>query len=281
MGCAHHTDLAKTTRPTISVNGIAIAHAAISREAQNHRARTPLAPWYSAASALVVRELLLQEARRLGITAAPLTDAAGRRETGDEALIRALLGREVATPEPGESWCRRYFDHHRDKFRSPDLYEAAHILFAASRSDTEAFARKRREAIAALCILQNEPARFAELARAHSACPSAQQGGNLGQIAAGQTTPEFEAALARLEVGTITPAPVETRYGFHIIRLDRRIEGAQLPFEAVAQDIAHHLRETAMIHAQALYVRSLAAQARIEGVQLGPMDREASTVSQT
>jgi peptidyl-prolyl cis-trans isomerase C len=247
MGCALHTDLAKAARLTVSVNGLVISHDDISRETQNHAAQSPAAAWQSAARALVVRELLLQEADRLELVAAPECDDKGRRETMEEAKIRALIEREVVTPEPDQESCRRYYDRNRSKFRSPDIYEATHILFAAAHNDQESFERKRAAAEAVLAVLAREPESFAQLARAHSACPSAEQGGNLGQITPGQTTPEFEKALLGLKPGAMTPVPVETRYGFHIIRLDRRINGVELPFARVEQGIATFLRAAAPI----------------------------------
>lgn len=270
MGCALHTDLATAARLRVSVNGRVISHDTISRETQNHAAQSPAAAWQSAARALVVRELLLQEADRLEIVAAPECDDKGRRETTEEAKIRALIEREVVTPEPDEEICRRFYDRNRRKFRSPDIYEAAHILFAASHADQELFERKRAAAEAVLAVLAREPESFAQMARAHSACPSAKQGGNLGQIMPGQTTPEFEKALRGLEPGAMTPLPVETRYGFHIIRLHRRIDGAEPPFAMVEQRIAKYLREAASDRAQALYVQMLADQARIDGLELEP-----------
>ncbi|WP_295814917.1 tRNA (adenosine(37)-N6)-dimethylallyltransferase MiaA, partial [uncultured Nitratireductor sp.] len=51
-------------------------------------------------------------------------------------------------------------------------------------------------------------------------------------------------ALLALEPGALCAAPVETRYGFHIIRLERRHEGRELPYEAVAERIADYLRES-------------------------------------
>ena len=66
----------------------------------------------------------------------------------------------------------------------------------------------------------------------------------------------------------MTRIPVETRYGFHIVRLDRRIDGAELPFSSVEQGIAKYLREAASARAQALYVEMLVDQARIEGLDL-------------
>ena len=276
MGCALHTDLAKTARLTVSVNGRVIPHDAISRETQNHAARSPAAAWQAAARALIVRELLLQETDRLELVAVPECDDKGRRETTEEAKIRALIEHEVVTPEPDEESCRRFYDRNRSKFRLPDIYEAAHILFAAARSDQESFARKRAAAEAVLAVLVREPERFAELAGAHSGCPSAEQGGNLGQITLGQTTPEFEKALRGPKPGAMMPVPVETRYGLHIIRLDRRIDGAELPFAMVERGIATYLREAAADRARALYVRMLAERARIEGLELEPRRPQAA-----
>jgi peptidyl-prolyl cis-trans isomerase C len=254
--------------PTVSINGIVIPRDAIARETQHHPAPSPAIAWGAAARALAVRELLLQEARRLGIAAAAMSDSAGRRETADEALIRTLVEHEVKTPEPDEETCRSYYARNRRRFRSPAIHEAAHILFAARQDDAEAFAQAKRDAEAALAELREHPARFADLARIHSACPSAAQGGNLGQITTGQTTSEFERALSALLPGHICAVPVVTRYGVHIIRLDRRIEGRDLPFDVVAERIAGHLRDSVMRRASAQYIARLVSRARITGIAL-------------
>lgn len=267
MSCALHEGIVPKGKG-VRVNGVAIPRDVIAREVQQHPSRTPIEAWKAAAQALVVRELLVQEARKLGITAEPLEDSEGRRETGEEAAIRALIAQEVHTPKPEEETCRRYYEQNRRRFRSPDLYEAAHILFAAAKGDAEAYAKARAEAAAVLAVLREQPERFEELARAHSACTSAAQGGNLGQISTGQTTPEFEAALVALTPGSISNEPVATRYGLHIIRCERKIEGRELPFELVADRIADYLRESVLRRATAQYIARLASTAEIAGVDL-------------
>jgi peptidyl-prolyl cis-trans isomerase C len=99
-------------------------------------------------------------------------------------------------------------------------------------------------------------------------CPSASSGGSLGQLTEGDTTPEFEQALLRLAPGETTAAPVETRYGFHIIRLDRVIPGRELPFALVRERIAEYLTERARRVGAAQYLARLASLARITGVEL-------------
>jgi peptidyl-prolyl cis-trans isomerase C len=267
MSCSLHETTALQKPAVVSVNGVAIRREAIRREVQNHPAATPIEAWKEAARALVVRELLLQEARRLEIPSEPLSDESGRRETDEEAMIRTLVQREVRVPTPDTEVCRRFYEQNRRRFRSADIYEAAHILIAAPAGGAE-YERARQEAAELLAVLRREPEQFAAFARARSACPSAAQDGNLGQITAGQTTPEFEAALARIVPGTLCAEPVATRYGFHIIRLERKIEGRELPFEMVAEQIARYLAEGVERRAVAQYIARLASRAAIAGVDI-------------
>ncbi|HWK96770.1 MAG TPA: peptidylprolyl isomerase [Pseudolabrys sp.] len=251
----------------VSVNGVTIPRDEIVREMQNHPADKPFAAWQHAARALVVRELLMQRAKALGLTAAPLTED-GRRETDDEALMRAVVDSEVMVPEPDDAICRRYYDNNKVRFRSPDIYEAAHILFAAPTDDTDAAAKARADAEAVLATLQDNADAFAALAQAYSRCASAAQGGNLGQLTLDQVTPEFADALETMTVGELCLTPVETRYGLHIVRLDRKIDGRTLPYEAVAERIADYLRDSVMHRAQAQYVARLVSAAEIDGIAL-------------
>jgi peptidyl-prolyl cis-trans isomerase C len=235
---------------------------------QHHPADKPVVAWQLAARALVIRELLLQEARRIGVTPQPISDEAGRRETDDEAIMRGLIDQEVIVPEPDDEICRRFYERNKARFRSPDIYEASHILFAARPSDSGAYIEARAGADAVLATLRENPECFAVLAKSHSRCPSAVHGGNLGQITTGQTTPEFEKAVMAIAAGQMCQEPVETRYGFHIIKVERRHDGRLLPYEAVSERIADYLRESVRRRADAQYVARLVTAAKIEGVEI-------------
>jgi peptidyl-prolyl cis-trans isomerase C len=268
MSCSLQ-QLASLDRPRrVSVNGVAIAREDIARETQNHPADKPLAAWQAAARALVVRELLLQEAQRLQIVAEPLVDAEGRRETESEAQIRQLIAEQVQTPQADEDACLRYYQGNRKRFRSADLFEARHILLASAPDDIEARAEKREQAKQIIDELKREPQRFAALAEAISACPSSKVGGSLGQIGPGQTVPEFERAISAIAAGEVAGDPVETRYGIHVVIVDRRIEGRELPFEQVRERIAEWLTERVRRVAIAQYLSILAGRAAIEGVDI-------------
>lgn len=252
----------------VSVNGVSISRADIAREIQNHAAATPIAAWEAAARALVVRELLLAEAARLDLAPAPELDAEGLKETDEEALIRALLEQEVKVPKADHDTCQRYYDRNPSAFRTDDLHEVSHILLPAMKDDAAGRDAARESARAMLQSLQNGKATFEELALKHSACPSRELGGSLGQIGPGQTVPEFEAALAGMTPGTVHPAPVETRYGVHIVRVAHRIEGRAMPFDMVEDSIASRLEDASWHIAVRQYLTLLAGQADIRGIEL-------------
>lgn len=269
MKLAVHPRPAPAAAPEeVSVDGVVIPREAIAREAQHHPAASSHAAYAAAARALVIRELLLGEARRLGVVATPGTDEGGRRETDEDAIVGALIAREAPTPEPDEAACRRYFEANRRRFRSADLWEPEHILFAAAADDAAARERALAQARAAIRALADSPERFGALARELSACSSAAEGGRLGQIARGEIEPSFEAALAALASGEIAAEPVETRHGVHVVRLGRRIPGADLPFEAVREPIATYLAEAVSRRAAAQYIAVLAGRADIIGVAI-------------
>jgi peptidyl-prolyl cis-trans isomerase C len=249
------------------VNDVAIPHATIAREVQNHQAESPAVAWKQATQALIIRELLLQRARALDLVADPRTED-GARETDEESLIRLLLEREVITPKADDGICRRYYDSNRARFRSPDLFEPAHIRFKARRDDTDAYAKAEAQGAAVLAELRQHPDRFETLARGLSDCSSATEGGRLGQVVRGETTSEFETFLVAMQPGQICPTPVRTRYGIHVLRLDRRIEGETLPFGAVRTRIAAYLEERTWRRAVAQYIALVAGQARIAGFDL-------------
>jgi peptidyl-prolyl cis-trans isomerase C len=250
------------------VNGVEIEPEAIAQEIQHHPAPDAETAWVEAARALAVRELLLQEARRLGLEAEPETDEAGRLEAEDDALVRAVIEQEVEPEVAGESECRRYYEANVARFRTPDLFEASHILIEPEGADEVAWAAAEAQARAIAAKVGNDAKAFAEAARACSQCPSAQQDGSLGQIRRGELAAPVQAGIEALTEGTAGREPVRSRYGWHVLRLHRRIEGRTLPFDIVRDKICDMLEARSWSMAAARYVAALAARAEIEGVRI-------------
>lgn len=250
----------------MSVNGIAITEEALEREMARHGPGPVVRE--AVLRTLAVRELLLQEAGERGLLegGAPRSAVTFADRASEEAAIEKLLTTAVRTPEPGEDECRRFYDANPDRFVAGELVAASHILFALTPGTPVAALRER--AAAALAEAQADPSRFAALAGELSNCPSGAQGGNLGQFGRGEMAPEFEQAVFGTAATGVLPALVTSRHGFHVVHVERREAGRQLPFEAVRERIAIHLAAKVQERALRQYVAVLAGQADIRGVEL-------------
>ena len=252
--------------PIVSVNGMQIAPEAMAQELQYHPAESREEAVFLAARALVIRELLQQRIRELGVL---LEVGAGENE--EEAATRLLLEREVKVPDCDEATCVRYFESNRGRFHSAPLLAVRHILLECAPDDAEARHQALSQAEVLMLSLEESPGAFAELALKYSACPSKAQGGSLGQVSKGQTVPELERQLFTLAPG-LASKPLESRYGWHVICVDQRIEGQPLPYEAVATAIRTQLQQGVWQKALVQYLQTLIGAADVRGIALQGAD---------
>jgi peptidyl-prolyl cis-trans isomerase C len=244
-----------------------ISEADIAREMQHHRAVRPEESRAAAARALVVRELLRREIERLGL--ASEVQAAGQQaagqESAEEAGIRLLLEREITDRVPTGEDCRRYYEQNRERFRSPDRIRVRHILLAAPADDVKGRFQARADAEALIAQLGTDPVLFADFALRRSDCPSKSEGGDLGWLERGQTTPEFDRQVFRLAAG-LAAFPVESRWGYHVVQVDAIEAGTPLSFDDVQARIADYLELQVRQRELQHYLESLQAQYGVRGL---------------
>lgn len=246
---------------TITVNGEIIDDAQIA--AALPQFADSRKPREAAARSLVVRTLLRQRARALQIEAAD-----------EEAAIEALIEREVVLKPVFEEEVRRYYEGHRQKFRSGDIFEVRHILFdTVAATDKKALIQK---AEAALLHIKNKPESFAQVAAQDSACTSAKIGGALGQLTQEAVVAEFWTALLDSGKAGLLPNLVETRFGHHIIFIDRFAAGESLPFEAVQTRIHAYLTGRLEQVSTQQYLAQLIEQSAITGIDLSDQAPQAA-----
>jgi peptidyl-prolyl cis-trans isomerase D len=139
---------------------------------------------------------------------------------------------------------RKYFDENPGQFQEPEQRRASHILIkvdAGADAAAKQVAKARAEEL--LAEVRKAPAKFADLARQHSQDPgSGANGGDLGTFARDMMVKPFADAVWAMQPGQIQ-GPVESQFGFHIIRLDGIVGGAKMGFEVVKDDIARSLRQ--------------------------------------
>lgn len=246
----------------ITVNQIQIPEEKILAEMQYHPAESRREAMRMAAESLIIGELFRQRAKALGIAVSEDTV-----ESADEDFIETLIEQEVAIPEATENDCQQYFAANPEKFETSPLLEVKHILLAVPKEDDAGRAEARVRADALLEILKGG-ADFGKLARRESACPSKETGGSLGQLSKGQTVPEFERQVFAAEPG-LMPRPVESRYGYHLVYVERKIPGRPLPYHSVKDKVAAYLNEKVRRKAVSQYIRVLISEAVIEGYDFG------------
>ena len=139
---------------------------------------------------------------------------------------------------------KKYYDAHQREFGVPESRQASHILIAADKTagnDARQKARARAEEIHN--ELKKNPASFAELAKKHSQDPgSAAKGGDLGSFSRGSMVKAFDDAVFGLKAGEISQ-PVETEYGYHIIRVTGITPSQMRTLDQVRPEIEKELKK--------------------------------------
>ena len=254
--------------PDLVVNGETVPSAVVAAEVQNHDGPKgkPGIAWRKAANAIAVRTLLLQEARKQNLTPKPISVGTGQYETDEEALVRGLLETTISVEKPKSEDVQAHWAKDPERFKSPPLWEASHILFACDPTDEDQ--KKQALARAKYAMQQVQSVKFSKLAAEFSDCGSKKSGGALGQLGPGDTVPEFEAELRKLNAGEVTPEPILTRHGWHIIRMDAVAPSQVLPFASVSQAISDAMEKAAWSKAAQQLVDSLVSQAEISGADI-------------
>jgi len=248
--------------PGILVNGIKISPEEINEEVQYHPADSLQSAKFEAMKALVIREILLQRAVELGLSSHQ--DAI----KNPDQIIDDLLKQEITIPDADIETCRHYYQNNTKKFVTSPLFEVSHILYLAPPEDSDARKIAIDQAKMSIEKLKSNPDLFETIARAESACSSSKDGGRLGQISKGQTMPAFEFALLKMHENETSLEPVETEVGFHVIRVYKRTEGAQLSFEAVEKWIKDYIEQESWNRAFHQYIQLLAGRSEISGFRL-------------
>jgi peptidyl-prolyl cis-trans isomerase C len=214
-------------------------------------------------------ELLRQACMRAGLLATddPPPQDGAITETAS-AAIEALLDRELTLPEPSDEACHRFYAAQPARYAVGERALVRHVLFAVTPGLDVNALRRRAEA----CLLElrcaGGSARFGEVARVTSNCPSGADGGELGWLTTQDCAPEFaREVLGRVEIGVL-PRLVATRFGLHVVEVVAREPGAQRPYDSVRDAVAQALRQQALATALRHYLQVLAGQASVRGVDL-------------
>lgn len=224
---------------------------------------------------LAYAELLRQRAVTLGLL--PKHDGPMAPELGEaeREVLEAMVEREVASPEPQESECQRYYEAHAGQFTVGQAVRLRHILFAVTPGiNVQALAVHAEKALLELCHKDTPASRFAKLAGELSNCPSSAQGGDLGWVGPDDCAPELARTLFQGHHSGLGmhPTLVHSRFGFHVVDVLERRDGIVPSYEEVRERIERLLTVQSRGRALYQYMTLLAGEAELQNVELVAAD---------
>ena len=169
----------------------------------------------------------------------------------------------VLEPEIPEDRIREMYDADPDSFSTRETVRVSHILIAVDENagpEEKEQARQKAEQIRKE-ILEGKD--FAEMAKEHSDCSSASGGGDLGRIKKGYMPAEFDKVAFALEKDAVSEV-VETKFGYHIIKVVDKHPGGVVPYEQMRDFLKKYLQDEESKKKLASHIAELRKKSEIE-----------------
>ncbi len=180
--------------------------------------------------------------------------AAVRRELIFDAVMRGVGERAAAVSDVD---VQLFYQLHKERFVTPERRTARHLLITVNSDYADNTAEAARRRIAEIeRRLRRHPKRFASEAARHSECPTAMQGGLLGEVTRNTLYRELETALFNLNEGEVSPI-VETTLGLHLVLCERVRPAGTVPLAQAAGRIRRMLEERQRKACQKAWLRAL------------------------
>lgn len=206
-----------------------------------------------------------EEAFNKDVAARGMTTEQLRAQTRRQILAQKLVQSPDVTGQVqvGDAEVDAFYKQNPDRFQQPESVRASHILIGLPQNATPAQKTQARTLAQDTLKKLKGGADFATLARERSNDGSAQQGGELGWIAKGQSVPPFEEAAFTLKPGS-TSGIVETQFGFHIIKVAEHRDARTVPFAEVSGQIKQFLEQQQRDDHVQKFVEGAKARAKVE-----------------
>ena len=164
-----------------------------------------------------------------------------------DILASMAIGEAVKAVGVTEEEMNKFYEENPQHFAKGATVSAKHILVKEESKCQEIL----EEVVAGKA--------FEEAAQQYSTCPSGQKGGDLGEFGKGQMVKEFEEAAFAAEIGHVV-GPVQTQFGYHLIKVEAKNEASVAAFEEVKEQIRRNLLQQKQNQAYGAKVAELKAK---------------------
>jgi foldase protein PrsA len=173
-----------------------------------------------------------------------ITKVEFEKQFRDQILLQELYQKIIADIKITDKDIEDFYAKNKDKFASPEKISAKHILIKAEEGKAADVKKAKAKADDILKQVQGG-ASFEELAKKHSEDEGSKvKDGELGEFGKGQMVPQFEEAAWKLKEGEVTAAPIQTRFGWHIIKRGKTSPAQQKKLDEVKPMIKSQLSQS-------------------------------------
>jgi peptidyl-prolyl cis-trans isomerase C len=294
--------------PVARINGTDIGRADFERQMERTKARFQRAGRQIAPALetrlkenlvrkLVEEELIAQKAKAEGVTVTPEELAAKvtehktrfgsdkafasflERTNQTEADVKAdleknllrdkLFAKLLASTEPTDEDAKKYYEENVEKYKQKEQIKASHILFKVEKDTSDKDKKaKLAEAKKVLAEAKKSGVDFGELAKKYSEGPTKDRAGDLGTFSRGRMVKQFEDAAFAAKAGDVI-GPVETQFGYHVIKVYEKTAEKQRTFDEVKESILTSLKARQKSKATRELLDTLKSTAKIEVLEAG------------
>ena len=192
-----------------------------------------------------------------------------KRDLRKNLMREKLFEKLMSDSTPGEDEAQKYFAENKEKYKMRESVRASHILFKVAKNAPAADKQaQKKKADDVLKKVKAKGAKFDELAREFSEGPTKSRGGDLGLFSRGRMVKEFEAAAFAAKAGQIV-GPVETQFGYHIIKIFEKKPARQREYDEVKDSILTSLKARAKSKATREILATLKKDAKVEILEKG------------
>jgi len=193
-----------------------------------------------------------------------LTEEEVRTQIQRGLSIRGLIDQKVANKiVVTDEETKAYYDGNPQFFKQPEQIKASHILIKVEPTADDATKAAARKKIEDIRKKLTDGGDFAELAKEYSEGPSAPKGGDLGYFRRGQMVKAFDDTAFSMKINEVSGL-VETRFGYHLIKVYDKKPEQTLAYAEVKDKIAQRLKQEKIEKGATAYVENLKKDAKIE-----------------
>ena len=205
-----------------------------------------------------------EEEYKKALSAMNLTEDEVKAQIARGLAIRELINQEIMNKITiSDEEIKAYYDANPQLFKQPEQVKASHILIKVEADATDAQKAEARKKINDIQLKIKNGGDFAELAKQYSEGPSNVRGGDLGYFRRGQMVKPFEDTAFAMQPNEVSDV-VETRFGYHLIKVYDKKPEQTLAYADVKEQIGERLKQEKAEKEAAQYVEQLKKDAKIE-----------------